>query len=754
MSAVVSIVVPTCNVERYLRRCMDSLLAQTLADLEFICVDDGSTDASGAILDEYAGLDDRVRVIHRSNGGYGGAVNAGLALAGADWVGIVEPDDFIEPDMFARLHSGTKAFSDAVDVVKGGYWDFFDLETHTFPRRQMALAGSGDFEFAIQDHPELLNCHPSVWSCIYRRSFLAEKRIRMVEAPGGGWVDNPFFYETMLQARRIVWINSSVYHYRQYFLASGNKLADCEMPMKRSLEIMQVYQRLGVQDPDLLRPFYKRFFHYVDMIEQGPGFSSSCIRMIESVVRWMQEDIVAGLNERERDIWRTYGGALGLHVPAGLILLKTVACEKMKRCLRDVRKAAGVIRHPKALVCGGCRGRACFKLPPKSRTRIMFVASDNNRTSGAFISMVALNRILRERHGYDTFVVLPNPGNGQELLQEAGVPFVLVESRDWVLPIDGDRDALVERLIPGLKLNDVAVGKLEKIIRENEVDVVHINTTYSYVGALAALKCRTPLVWHLREFLEEDQQNTLWDREKGNALIGKADRIIAISQSIRRKYENVFDAKRLVCIMNGIDEVKFHNPAHDIFKRRPLVFTMVGGFEVYKGHLDFANACAELYKGGFRDFEVWFVGTGKREIRRQCEKILNAAGMEGKVLYLGYRKNVETYLAQSDVAFTCSRSEAFGRITVEAMMAGCLAVGAACAGTAELIQDGKTGLLFQYEPGDWNGLVDRMKWAIANSEDARKIAVAGREYMIANMTAARNAMEIAALYREVLGHEK
>ena len=94
--AVCSIIIPVCNAAPYLRECLDSVLAQTCVDWEAICVDDGSTDGSGAILDEYAAKDARIKVIHQSNAGVSAARNAGLAVSRGEWVSFVDSDDRIE----------------------------------------------------------------------------------------------------------------------------------------------------------------------------------------------------------------------------------------------------------------------------------------------------------------------------------------------------------------------------------------------------------------------------------------------------------------------------------------------------------------------------------------------------------------------------------------------------------------------------------------------------------------------------------
>lgn len=91
--AKVSILMPACNVEKFLKECMDSVVNQTLKDIEIICIDDGSRDSTGNILDEYAQKDNRIKVIHKANSGYGHSMNVGLQNATGEYIGIIETDD-------------------------------------------------------------------------------------------------------------------------------------------------------------------------------------------------------------------------------------------------------------------------------------------------------------------------------------------------------------------------------------------------------------------------------------------------------------------------------------------------------------------------------------------------------------------------------------------------------------------------------------------------------------------------------------
>ncbi|HIU67085.1 MAG TPA: glycosyltransferase, partial [Candidatus Caccomorpha excrementavium] len=100
----VSVVVPVCNVEQYLRECLDSIMGQTLREIEIICVNDGSSDSCMDILREYAQADTRIKVINKVNAGYGHTMNLGIDMAQGEYIGIVESDDFVVPEMYQELY--------------------------------------------------------------------------------------------------------------------------------------------------------------------------------------------------------------------------------------------------------------------------------------------------------------------------------------------------------------------------------------------------------------------------------------------------------------------------------------------------------------------------------------------------------------------------------------------------------------------------------------------------------------------------
>lgn len=230
--AKVSVVVPVYNVGNYLRECLDSIRVQTLKELEIICVDDGSTDSSAQILDEYAKKDDRFRIVHKVNEGYGKAMNVGISMAASPYVGIVESDDWIEPHMYETLYRLMEERQ--ADVVKADYYEFYEGDEGTrieryvpcisesrlghylpFDRERFGrLLGLYDTVFDIRDHEEAFLFEKYTWSGLYRRKFLKENSILHNESPGASYQDNGFWFQTMVKAERISFTGQAFYHYR------------------------------------------------------------------------------------------------------------------------------------------------------------------------------------------------------------------------------------------------------------------------------------------------------------------------------------------------------------------------------------------------------------------------------------------------------------------------------------------------------------------------------------------------------------
>ena len=207
---LVSIIVPVYNVEQYLAQCVNSLLSQTLKDIEIILVDDGSSDNCPAKCDAYSEQDKRVRVIHQQNSGYGKACNAGIAIANGDFIGIAESDDYVEAAMFERMY--TTAKSNSLDTVCCHYYLYYSAENI---RKRIDLSYIPKNKvISYRDVPDVFFKPPAVWAAIYRNDFLKSNNIRFLETPGASYQDTSFSFKVFACADRFMLIEDNLIHYR------------------------------------------------------------------------------------------------------------------------------------------------------------------------------------------------------------------------------------------------------------------------------------------------------------------------------------------------------------------------------------------------------------------------------------------------------------------------------------------------------------------------------------------------------------
>ena len=168
-SPAISVLVPICNSEQYLEQALDSLIAQTFTDFEALCINDGSTDGSLDIIKRYMEKDQRFRLIDKENSGYGASMNLGIDTARGEYIGILEPDDFFEPNALELLYSLVKgASADApVDVAKANYWFYWSTPKERNQLISVCKLPMTDAPFNPRDVREVFYCIPSILSLIH-----------------------------------------------------------------------------------------------------------------------------------------------------------------------------------------------------------------------------------------------------------------------------------------------------------------------------------------------------------------------------------------------------------------------------------------------------------------------------------------------------------------------------------------------------------------------------------------------------------
>ncbi len=239
----VSIIIPVYNTAKYLRQCLDSIKNQTLKEIEIICINDGSSDNSLEILNEYAENDNRFIILSQKNQGQSTARNTGLKAAKGEYIGFVDSDDYIDIAMFEKLYNNVK--ENDSEITMCSFYTYNDKTTYLNPSdRYMTLdlfpESFDNIVFSYKDTSKFLfRICVSPCNKIYKNSLFREYNIKFPE--GLYFEDNVFFYEIYLQAKKISLIRDRLYYYRiisETSTVSGNEY--------NKLDFFEVFNRIEI----------------------------------------------------------------------------------------------------------------------------------------------------------------------------------------------------------------------------------------------------------------------------------------------------------------------------------------------------------------------------------------------------------------------------------------------------------------------------------------------------------------------------
>lgn len=258
----ISVVIPVYNVERYIKECLESLLNQTYENLEIICIDDGSTDRSGWICDQYAKKDSRIKIIHQKNSGAGAARNKGIDYASGDYIAFVDSDDYIEKTMYEELH---KALICNNAQIAG-------CETISLFQDKINYPNTTEQEI-IFSGLDMLSLSSQHWKYyIMVNKLFSKDVVDSVRFPEGNIIDDGFFtYQIIARASKVVWCDKALYFYRQRKSSAMNKK---EYQLKRDYDAVKLFKErlefVKEKYPKVISSFQvKMIDSYINIIFRG-----------------------------------------------------------------------------------------------------------------------------------------------------------------------------------------------------------------------------------------------------------------------------------------------------------------------------------------------------------------------------------------------------------------------------------------------------------------------------------------------------
>ncbi len=259
-----SIIVPVYNVEKYIERCLDSILNQTWTNFEVLCVNDGSKDASGKICERYAAGDERIKVFHKTNGGAASARNVGLKHATGDYIGFVDPDDWVDSEMFESIISRMEAL-DADMGVCGFYktWDDRETEMENKPAVEEGVFDREQVFYYAFKRYSYKSFGGYLWNKVFKREKLFGEEILFFDEKLKVGEDVLFFALATLRMEKVVYVNRAQYHYyqRSSSLCHAGSVEERSGSLVTYGTLIPLLRRHGIGE-DVIQ-YVKRFYVYI-----------------------------------------------------------------------------------------------------------------------------------------------------------------------------------------------------------------------------------------------------------------------------------------------------------------------------------------------------------------------------------------------------------------------------------------------------------------------------------------------------------
>ncbi len=342
--------------------------------------------------------------------------------------------------------------------------------------------------------------------------------------------------------------------------------------------------------------------------------------------------------------------------------------------------------------------------------------------------------------------VLTSFGEGPffDELQKHRVTVIVKKYYPWILHKSEDNKWVKQKIkyrYAKSIINNIVGKQIANFIKDKDIQIIHTNSSVINIGGIAHKYSGVYHIWHIREFgdLDFGMYPLLSRKETYGFMNRNADVFVANSIAVAEHY-TLLDRTRMMVIYNGVDSnnvIKYHTHHENIN------ILLAARYEPSKGQDDAFKACRQLLKEGYQNFHIFFAGSGyPSAVDHDIQKYVSL---------LGNVNNLPELRKKIDIELVCSRCEAFGRVTAEAMLSKIAVIGTRSGGTPELIQDGVTGLL--YESGNYSELCHKIEYLIDNNEIRVQLGCNAQNYAIEHFTDDIYFNNINTLYQQALSSD-
>lgn len=378
------------------------------------------------------------------------------------------------------------------------------------------------------------------------------------------------------------------------------------------------------------------------------------------------------------------------------------------------------------------------------RLNVMYICNDLG-IGGATLSLIDT---LEQMRGYVNCIVV--------IRQQYDIIYHLekLNIQYYIVPFECDYGLKENNSLEKMELNFIedydSAKHLVEIIHNEKIDLIHINSSVSNVGAIAGLIAGIPYIWHIRELIHDHFNCCYYNEDLKRELFNKAARIISISDCVKKKVLETYKIES-IRMYNGLDIDKYENVIDDknTYNR---IFLMAGIISEEKGQWDAIRAVEFLIKKGYTDIKLYIIGNANEVFKWSVEKYVKRHDLNNNIYFISFKEDLMLFRKKVSYSITGSKMEALGRSTIEAMLAGNIVIGADTGGTKELIGlEEKRGYL--YEQGNYENLALVLEKVINESDAIKKrIQKSAQIYAIKEFDSVKYCKELYQVYLDAVAN--
>lgn len=374
-----------------------------------------------------------------------------------------------------------------------------------------------------------------------------------------------------------------------------------------------------------------------------------------------------------------------------------------------------------------------------------FSHGSQTNQDGATLSMINIIEELTRR-GHSIVAVMAYDRNIEELKKNPKVKVLFIPSYNMRISLNlSGKKTWLKYSAKNMINNVYWIHRVYKAIRDEHIDIIHINGLNNGIGAVVAKKLGIPYVWHIRQLMEEDLSQSLFNHKQVYPLVSDADCVIGISNVVKEKFEPIF-GREIRVVYNGVPIDEYCLANHEILENEQVNLLLAGRVAEGKGHME-AVMAMEILAQKEKNVRLIFVGHNQGHFGDAIKDYVETHKLNDRVTFLEHVADLRELRSTCDIGLLCSKKEAFGRVTIETQLANMLFIGTNTGATPEIIHDGFDGLL--YEQGNCVDLADKIIWAIHHRNTSKRIAAEGYKNAKENYSIGHVVEQLEEIYKKI-----